>query len=314
MAARAGHTDVVEFMLSLPNIEVNCLKGYSPTPLHLAADSGRVEVVQLLLKHAGIDINPRNYLQRTPLQLAIRSGHTKVVALLFYQRNVETCCHDIYKLSALLLAALHGHYNVAQALLDYEETSTINDTIIRTLEQRCVNPGEVMERVLEHSDFLTVDINSLDTTVGYGSIGFLSSAICRGERDVVQVLLNHKDIDVNLRSDYIADTTPLSLAVELGQTDVVKLLLQHEKINVNFGETSLFTRRRCPLQIAKEKGFSESVDLLIAKGAGDPGNPAPMHCNNHTTVFDLKTYESHVEYPAVEYPAVEYPAVYNSLL
>ena len=52
-----------------------------------------------------------------------------------------------------------------------------------------------------------------------------------GHAKVVQLLLNHSQIDVN--KAFSSGETPLYLASERGQAEVVKILLRQSKINVN---------------------------------------------------------------------------------
>jgi ankyrin repeat protein len=306
LAASSGHVEVVKLLLEQAGIDINSRDSSQSTPSHLAASLGHVEVVKLLLQQAGIDINSRDSGQSTPLYLAACSGQVKVVTLLLQQDGVDTRCYDSRQLSALQIAGLRGHYNVAQVLLDHEEMLEINDMTIPPLAREYLPPCEVMERLLRHPDFR--DVNLLDTA-DYWGYGLLHTAVRKGECDVIRVLLNHKDIDVNLRPSGYSKKTPLLLATELGQPDAVKLLLQHQNIDMNLHVSSWFRdighKDLTPLQLAKEEGFSEIVDLLVAKGAEDYESPLLLPSNNHDAVPDPRTYKSQVANPAVFYDEVD---------
>jgi ankyrin repeat protein len=270
-AARNGSLDVVTFMMSLPGININCLGQEGLSLLHFTAGRGWVDTSSLLLNHSGIAINAKGrYSGRAPLHLAACSGRLEVVVLLLQQQNIDTRCQDKRKHTALQLAALYGHYHVAQVLLDHEEMpAVINDAGIDTPARKLLAACEIMEKCLSHSDFL--DIN-LRRNRWYCELpGLLHTAVRKGECSVIQILLRHNDINVNLTAE---GRTPLCLAAELGQTDAARLLLQHQGINVNCytwawpGDT--------PLRIAKRKGFSEIIELLLAKGARDDENPDPQ--------------------------------------
>jgi ankyrin repeat protein len=242
------------------------------------------------LKHAGININTRdNCSRRTPLHLAACSGRLGVAVLFLQQHNTDTRYLDSSELTALQLAALHGHYHVARVLLNHEETPAVDDATISTPEQEIIIPCEIMEKCLSHPDFL--DINMGFNPWNSRNPRLLQSAVRKGECGVIRILLRHKDIDVNLRE---SSDTPLSLAAELGQTEAARLLLQHQNIDVNLRRDRRYTFLT-PLQVARKKGSSEIVELLLAKGARDDESSASLPAHNNDTVSDSNIHESRVE-------------------
>lgn len=103
---------------------------------------------------------------------------------------------------------------------------------------------DVIDLMLKN--YKDIDINSqLDD-----GLSVLSSAIQKGNIEIVRRLLKHEDIDVNLADNY--GMTPLMYAIR-GQAKLVKLLLAHKSIDVNLaleGCTSLHYNpgktRHCP--------------------------------------------------------------------
>jgi ankyrin repeat protein len=289
-AARRRALNVVTFMMSLPGIDIKCLGPVNVSLLHCAAEHGWVEIATSLLDHAGIDVNSRlGYVRRTPLHLAAISGRLEVVLLLLQQENTDTRCRDSSRLTALQLATLYGHYQVARVLLNHEETTAVNDARISTLEQELVFPCEIMEKCLSHPDFLNINLRG--NSWASRTPGLLHSAVRKRECGVIRILLRHKDIDVNLWDN---SNTPLSLAAELGQTEAARLLLQHQNIYVNLEGGRGYTLLT-PLQIARKKGASEIVELLLAKGARDDESSASLPAHNNATVSDSNIHESRVE-------------------
>jgi ankyrin repeat protein len=48
-----------------------------------------------------------------------------------------------------------------------------------------------------------------------------------GYKDIVKLLLQHKDIDINIPND--KNQTPLDIAYQKGHTDIIQLLLEYQK-------------------------------------------------------------------------------------
>jgi ankyrin repeat protein len=80
-AANYGHAQVVKFLLTEGNADVDKPKNNGCTPLFAAAEQGKTEVVKLLLR-GGADKNKANNYGTTPLMKAKRNGHQAIVALM----------------------------------------------------------------------------------------------------------------------------------------------------------------------------------------------------------------------------------------
>eukprot|EP00041_Stephanoeca_diplocostata_P019380 m.417547 g.417547 ORF g.417547 m.417547 type:complete len:133 (+) comp21288_c0_seq5:833-1231(+) len=81
MAVRAGHTDVVQFLLLNQATTDHVTGSTQRTPLHDAAAHGHVAVCYILLQHnASLTATDAN--GQTPLQLALESASADVVTLL----------------------------------------------------------------------------------------------------------------------------------------------------------------------------------------------------------------------------------------
>ncbi|PPQ81894.1 hypothetical protein CVT26_014323 [Gymnopilus dilepis] len=70
LAVVQGHFDVVEFLLSDNDVDINAIDKGGFTALHLAATVGDEAMVKLLLAHHAIDVNPKIH-GFTPLHLAV---------------------------------------------------------------------------------------------------------------------------------------------------------------------------------------------------------------------------------------------------
>ena len=99
----------------------------------------------------------------------------------------------------------------------------------------------------------TVDIN-----MSGEHATLLCHAAYRGHQDIVEELLKHPEIDVNLAQTGAAP--PLYLAAARGHVDVVRLLLGARGINVNLATSEGAT----PLLVAAQSGYEQVVELLLA--------------------------------------------------
>ena len=59
-ACSRKHTDIISYLLNLPNIDVNIRDSRNMTPLMIASEKGFIKVVKLLLSHPNIDVYKSN--------------------------------------------------------------------------------------------------------------------------------------------------------------------------------------------------------------------------------------------------------------
>ena len=101
-----------------------------------------------------------------------------------------------------------------------------------------------------------------------------------GHADVAQLLLDTKQVDVNIKTR-MRHKTPLSLAAERGHIAVLRLLLGKETIDIdpwdNMGRT--------PLGDAVAGGQKEVVELLLEKGANVMAVETPRSTALHLAVI-----------------------------
>jgi ankyrin repeat protein len=83
-AVRSGKEDIVEYLVSRRDANVNAIDSYRMTPLHYAVGLGNVEMVRCLVDH-GANVNATNSNGTTPLHLAAKSGNEDTVRYLISQ-------------------------------------------------------------------------------------------------------------------------------------------------------------------------------------------------------------------------------------
>ena len=94
IAAEGGFLDVLNLLLSQPDIDVNASDLCSQTPLHLAAVFGRTFSVRLLLSHPKINVNCRDKWGKTPLHWAASRGHADVIVELLRMDGINVNVRD----------------------------------------------------------------------------------------------------------------------------------------------------------------------------------------------------------------------------
>jgi len=102
-------------------------------------------------------------------------------------------------------------------------------------------------------DYENIDIHKKDI-FGRGRSALLLASRY-GHIDIVRLLLGKKDINVNTRYFY---GEALFHASHFEHTEIVKLLLEKEDIDINI----INSIGQNPLMIAREKGYTEIVELL----------------------------------------------------
>ncbi|SPO23827.1 probable PHO81 - cyclin-dependent kinase inhibitor [Ustilago trichophora] len=114
-AAMAGHTDVCQYLLSLPSISAATydLDGFSP--LILAVMNGRTDAVRILLDH-GASVESRDATDLIPLCLASSGGHAQIVSLLLQKgAKIVSNAEGLYPQA---LAARAGHAECVRLLVE----------------------------------------------------------------------------------------------------------------------------------------------------------------------------------------------------
>ncbi|WP_339048182.1 ankyrin repeat domain-containing protein [Candidatus Mesenet endosymbiont of Phosphuga atrata] len=108
-----------------------------------------------------------------------------------------------------------------------------------------------------------IDVNARDYSCKYTNYyrkTALHIAVESGNKEIVELLLKHKEINVNAK---LNGDTALYVAASCGHVGIVELLLDHEKIDVN--TCDLY--ERTALYVAAEKGYTKIVGLLLKYGA-----------------------------------------------
>lgn len=161
--------------------------------------------------------------------------------------------------TAIINASLNKHYECVSLLIsagadiDKQDQTCFNPFLLS-----CLNNDLTLLRLV-----LPANPN-LDLLTRFGGVG-ITPASEKGHVEIVRELLEKTEMNVN-HTNFVG-WTPLLEAIVLNdggdkQQQIVKLLLEH---GANPHLTDKYGKK--PLELAKEKGYTEIAALLVAAGA-----------------------------------------------
>ena len=161
--------------------------------------------------------------------------------------------------TAIVNASLNKHYECVSFLISAgADINKQDQTCFNPFLLSCLNDDLTLLRLV-----LPAKPN-LDLLTRFGGVG-ITPASEKGHVDIVRELLEKTDINVN-HTNFVG-WTPLLEAIVLNdggekQQQIVKLLLDN---GANPHMTDKYGKK--PLELAREKGYNEIAELLIAAGA-----------------------------------------------
>jgi len=248
-ACRYGVTPIVEQLLAMPSIAINCVCGTGrATPLMAAAEHGHLKVVRMLLAHnPPAIVDARSSDETTALIYAAQNGNPKVLQLLIYHgANISATTKA--GVSALYKAAEGGHEKAVEVLLRSGAEGMLEVTY------NSYTPLHIAAR-FGHEPALRLLLDAGADPFARAPAGDMPIHLAaqEGHAGVVGELLDRK-VDVNVAMD--EEHTPLTRAAERGCANVVRLLLERgadPKLSLTDGTTAL--------ELARKRDHS---DVIIA--------------------------------------------------
>lgn len=223
-------------------------------------------MMDLLGRGAGLETRDRS--GQTPLFYALYGGNEDAIRFLL-NRGADVSATSNHRMTVTQKMVMAGNVEILRLLL--ERGAPLDGWLDQPLlalallgENQQQEKDWVIVRILLE---FGVDPNAKDL-VGEP---ILAVAIRRNAPlDLIQIFLD-KGAELNFSSEDTAIAkvvrtapTPLMAAVETGRLEVVDLLL-HAGANPNGG-----VRRKNPLSLAQEHGFTEIAERLLAAGAIEP--------------------------------------------
>ncbi|KAH6867990.1 ankyrin repeat-containing domain protein [Alternaria rosae] len=281
LACRRGHVGIIGLLLKAfddrgLDVDIQDTSGLRITPLQNAVRSGHKEAVALLLLRRDVGVN-RAFVRSgmTLLQAAAQGGHGKTLSVLLGDGRVDRNDVRNSRQSLLSDALWGGHWCLVEILFDYESVPL---NITRQSLNLATEPSgkrvDILERgLLEIASLPTRDNNAWHRAARTGD---LSLAMLLLEHAQKHDSCSQPMVDVNRRNWH--GQAPLHVAVESGKIDIIELLLHHTQIDVNLtlGRPH-WQRGRSAIEIV-ERGWYKywryhkeerayTVELLLAHGA-----------------------------------------------
>eukprot|EP00759_Apiculatamorpha_spiralis_P021908 PhF_6_TR26374/c0_g1_i1/m.38023/K15503/ANKRD44; serine/threonine-protein phosphatase 6 regulatory ankyrin repeat subunit B len=282
VASAVGNKAAVEYLVTVPGIQVNAVTETSWTPLHVASASGHVDVVDVLLRNHA-DPLALNNRKSASLHLAVTARRHAVIKRLMEDSKVTVTCADDSGATPLHLCGLGGNVmlETAEALLKAGAEVDAVDKDGRTALHWALQRGHGRLTLVLLSHGARADIG--DTKFGVSALHLAAAA---NDDGILQHILNDKRLDVNVPD--VEQRTPLAVACMKGAANAVTALLAHGAKPDTPGMTA---RKESPLLWAIHNNHKAIARQLISSGANltivdTHGNtPLALACNKPRKTF-----------------------------
>lgn len=185
----------------------------------------------------------------------IKGNYNLVYNLL--KNGVDSNVYDCLYITPLCLVEQNKHIELAALLCDYGAIKAI--VLDEEYEQPVLSAfiqAVYCNEIDSVKKYLSDGVNLNESTL-HKCITPLRVAICKKHIGIIELLLAHPDIQVNMQARN--EVTALMIAANMGHSDIVKRLLAHPGIQINMqdnsGETALY--------FAALKSHSHIVELLL---------------------------------------------------
>ncbi|KAF3925778.1 Ankyrin-1 [Dactylellina cionopaga] len=283
-AAREGHVDMIQKLLT-HNANPDLVdKLFKQTPLHVAVAKGKVEVVEAILQKANPNIVDRNF--QTCLHRAAESGFHEIVIILL-EKGAEPGALDKNRKTPLHLAAVKGHDRVVTLLLN--KNLGIKDSKDKSgqppIYYAILNGHQKTMESLKEAKGNMEMMNGDGQTLLYQFAKLLAS----------------EGANLELVDD--EGRTPLYLAAWCNQEDIVELLCHkyHAKTTLGIGGGESLLHRAIQEVRNEPQAATYAAKLLVKVGANrnakDTDGKTPLHIapnNAREAVLTLIRYEASI--------------------
>ncbi|XP_067653167.1 putative ankyrin repeat protein RF_0381 [Haliotis asinina] len=253
-ASRAGHVDVVKYVLSLPVVDINSRGWKDMTSAMMAAENGHKDVVELLFRNLA-NMSLKGLYGNTILHYASRAGHVDVVQYILSLSVVDINSRGRKDMTPVMMAVGKGHQEVVKLLVGQGASVSLQDNRGNNILHIACRGGhvEMVKYVLSQS---MADINSR----GWKTFTPVMVAAGKGRKEVVEFLVS-KGADINTSNR--AGKNILHLACRAENVELVKYILSKNMADINSRDKKQMT----PILIAAMEGHEEVVQLLVNEGA-----------------------------------------------
>ena len=297
---------IVKKLIEQKKIKINELFNHNSNPKYVssllfdAIFSDKYKIVELLLEQKGINLdfdvamysNNNSEITQNALSLSVCNNNLQMVKLILSRRKPDINYKSIFRAQS------------ANGFLEYKESAPIIFAITNL-------NIEIIKIFLAYPEF---DVNignkhylSTNAMENYFiSLSLpLHEAINLGYSNIVELLLQRKDIDINAKSISTIDNnrtemTPLYMAIKNKNIEIVKLLLSHSNINVNKKSTSKNNENQyneTPLHLAIRENNLAITEMLL--------NHPSIEVNKKSIVSKASGSTTYIIYETVLHLAVK---------
>jgi len=261
-AAKRGNTEEVKRLLD-DKVDVNGVYSFTyGSALHIACEKRRIDVINLLLSIPELDVNQINSAGETALIKACEKGHSKVVRQLLAVQNINLNIVSKYGDAAIHIACKRKHHKILKILLSHEQiNASLADGYGRTiLHIAVVTPGLHVHHVLLPA--AKINVNAQDI---HGMTA-LHIACQKGKNKVINELLQIDNISIgqldnygNVAFDY-AETYTMKDPI-LSDEETLSRLLHIKNLDINHQYNS---HDKSLLHWCAENGFVSLLPQIIS--------------------------------------------------
>jgi len=271
-AIQNGPDETVNILLAHPGTDLDAVDADETSVLMMACgrDTG-VGVLQMLIKDQewmarNINKISQSNHEETAMLIAASKNYWDMVIILLDQPGVDVNISDKEGHTVLHYAVKENKIEIVRKILaimniSQDDSTSINiqvygDSVLKIAAEKGLS--DIMKILLQQPG---IDINIKDKHAHYGST-LLYSAIKHLENraEIVEMLLNHPEIDVNMISG--DSGTPLFLATHFNYPDIVGMLLADKNIKLDVHEM-FHEMSQTALILGCKQNSVESVKLLL---------------------------------------------------
>lgn len=219
IALEHNHYHIVEFLVSIPEIDANAVIMKIGTPLVFSIKNNDPKMVKVLVDSEKVDLNIKSSLE-TPISAAFKIGNNEIIKMLLSSEKMEYISKSkMLTQSPLSIAITSGNIEIINFILGLERED-VKEMIAKDspLVSACkTGKLEIVKIFIEHG----VDVNSTNITKETP----LFAAINSRNMDIIKFLLEQPGINVNAQDNL--KRTPYSLAKQFKLTQIMELLIEH---------------------------------------------------------------------------------------
>ncbi|WP_346350386.1 ankyrin repeat domain-containing protein [Spiroplasma endosymbiont of Calodromius spilotus] len=239
--------------------ELNYQDAKDGLPLQNAIYSQKPELIKAFIENELCDLNLKSKFATSAIYIAILQNDIETVKLLVNSARFNSVNMLISKWKITpLVFALHQHQDEIAKILINCQNIDINIPSIKKLTplHRAVefNNNQTVKAILGNQNLKNVNDNNNDEGITPFHLATKS-----GNKEIVEILMEHKDIDINMRTKI--GYTPLHGAVEFNNNQTVKAILGNQNLkNVNDNNND---EGITPFHLAVKNSNKELVEILM---------------------------------------------------